>query len=120
MKKSRQPNQATDLGTVYDLQRELRTLKAVVSHLLQAQVEGVVPDLTNSDIQELLHLPTEASQEDALQRIRLRHAPVSGTIKCATCGSTVTVREGVVAQSCQFCGADVEEAILPAQQTPHE
>ena len=109
MKKNIQPFQGDVLGTVYDLQRELRTLKAVVSHLLQSQVEGVAPDLTNDDIRELLHLPQDASQEDALQRIRLRHAPISGKIQCENCESTVTIREGIVAQKCQFCGAAIGE-----------
>ena len=107
MKKNIQPFQGDVLGTVYDLQRELRTLKAVVSHLLQSQVEGIAPDLTNDDIRELLHLPQDASQEDALQRIRLRHAPISGKIECKACESIVTVREGVVDQECQFCGATI-------------
>ena len=109
MNKNKTANQSTDLGALYDLQREMRTLKAVVSHLLQAQVEGASLDLTNSDIQELLHLPADASQEDALQRIRLRHAPVSGKIQCEKCGSVVTVREGVTAQTCQFCGSEIDE-----------
>ena len=120
MKKNIQPFQGDVLGTVYDLQREIRTLKAVISQLLQAQVEGVVPDLTNSDIQELLHLPANASQEEALQRIRLHHAPVSGKVECDSCGSTVIVREGVLQQLCQFCGEDIGELSRPAQQSQHE
>lgn len=93
-----------------DLHRQVAELRAVLLRLLWCHAEGTAPPLHEEPFRSLLGLPASVTAEEAEEHLRRMHAPVLGTLTCPQCGARVPDREGVVDESCGWCGTPLHSA----------
>ncbi len=86
------------------LRQELRELRAVVLKLMLCSVRGEELPLEEEPFRGFLHLPESATRQQAMERLMRSQARVLGKLTCPGCGGIVQDKEGVLNETCSWCG----------------
>jgi len=92
---------------LYNLQAEVKELRALVLHLLHCHANNAEVDLSLPAIRNALFLPSTGDNEQVLDRLNRTQASVIGKTPCPSCQSMVVLRENVNPR-CSFCGHEFE------------
>lgn len=90
---------------VAELRAEIRTLKAVILHLVACQVQNSPVCLHEDPMRGWLGLQEGSTPEQALERLLRTQARVLGKVRCPACGAVIPDREGIHDERCVWCGA---------------
>jgi hypothetical protein len=93
---------------VNELRAEIRSLRAVLLHVVSCMAQGQQVAVHEEPIRHWLGLPEGVTPEQAIERLVRTQARVLGNVRCPSCGAVVPDREGVHDERCIWCGATVE------------
>ncbi len=99
---------ADNLQSTAELRQEVEMMRRVLMHLVYCQAKGEPVALHEEPLRAWLGLPTNATAEQAMDRLARTQAKVLGTATCPGCDAQVQDKEGITDEVCPWCGMQLE------------
>ena len=101
---------AQDLATVSELRAHIERLEGLLGYVTAKLLTGQPLDARDAPVLDFFGISDKNPNPLKMirERVAMRTGRILGRVECPSCGSNVNDVEGVLEETCTFCGATVK------------